>query len=67
MRHAIAMMLESDTIDHLDRLRAQLSKQRGQDVSRSEAVEKVVLWHWMDLKRQAAAKTAERRERMKIA
>jgi len=61
MRHAIALMLETDTIDWLDVVAKNLSRQRKTDVSRSEAIEYIILRHWMKIQKR----TAEKRSNIK--
>lgn len=46
MRHAIAAMLHTDTIDRIELMARSLSKQRQCKVSASEVIEYLVADHW---------------------
>jgi hypothetical protein len=60
LKHAVAMMLEADTIEHLDWLAKVLSNQRGQEMSRSEAVAFLVERNWMSVHKKLAARKHQR-------
>ena len=52
MRTAVPLFLEDDTIEHIDWLCEQMSRQRNQSTSRSDAVEWLVRVHWKKMKAQ---------------
>ena len=46
MLHAVALMLEDDTLEHIDWVAEMLTKQRGYDMSRSEVIAWLTRRHW---------------------
>lgn len=60
MRHAIPLMLETDTVEHVDWFAKQLARQRNRDVSRSEAIEYIVARHWRKTAVRAVAAKIDR-------
>lgn len=52
MRTAVPLFLEDDTIEHIDWICEQMSRQRNQSTSRSDAVEWLVRVHWKKMKAQ---------------
>lgn len=61
MRHARAVMLETDTIDHVEWFCSQLSYKYGREVSFSEGLEYIVARHWMKTKKRIAGQKANRK------
>ena len=66
MIHACALMLKTDTIEYLDWVAAQLSRQRNAEVSRSEAVEYIVSRHWMKQKTRAVEHIHDARVKKRV-
>ena len=63
MKHAIALMLETDTIEHLDWVAGQLGYQRKREVSRSETVDYLAKRHWIRLQKRVVEQRAAKSER----
>ena len=60
MKHVATLLLETDTIDWLDRVAQTLSKQRNSEVTRSGALEYIVAKHWKKVKTRSLEKQAEK-------
>lgn len=54
--HTLPLFLKADTVEHLDWLAKQLSRQRNKEVTRSEAIEYLALRHWMKVQTRLAEK-----------
>ena len=53
MLHAISLVLEDDTVDHIDWIAKELAKQREvEKVTRGDAVKWLVLRHWKKMQKQ---------------
>lgn len=61
LRHTMPLMLQADTIDYLNWIKAGLSKQRNAEVSVSETVEYLVQRHWIKMQKLHGEQRHERK------
>lgn len=60
MRHAVALLLKTDTVDWIDYVGKNLSRQRGTEQSRSDVVEYIIGRHWMKTQKRISEERHEK-------
>lgn len=62
MKHSITLLLEMDTINWLDTVAKNLSRQRNREVTKSEAADHLIQRHWKKILLREQAKRHELKE-----
>ena len=62
MKQAITLMLEADTVNWLEVVAKNLSRQRNREVTKGEAADHLIMKHWRKMLIRQQEKRHERRE-----